>query len=1000
MSKVVSAITFLFITLSFNNTWALPGERELVVDSVQQDGKLFTMKEVKAAAKEQRQMAQAICEGNREGIVSEQLQELMKVGLYNDCDKYSDEDKFCGCVNEISYKSKVSDKDLLEWKKKLLQTSKKNIALNSFKALKDYKELSFKEMGNLPSLTKYKKLEESFARKSCDSSKKLKKSISPTCTEDHLVELKESLSLAFKDCEDCEGIGIDSMPKINTTRGARTNGEDFLYYPTYLATEEHSKKIDSDEFFINRINKRLPKSQSKYTTIGDFQYRELIQDLATRIKDRWHSGKKSEINISQHLLKMDSKEKRKYAAFIMSMNEHFLFKDLPNLPKIGGRTLKTGNMLKMDVDEYLEYFDKIIPQGVFDKKELDVASIVKYLEGYLEDQFVNSFNKKCEELIEVLKQSCSAISDNDKLSFDLNKDSVEEVRSQYYPNEKFKVDQMYCASTQKSNIPNINIKSENIFDRNLLSFDEEGLMEFNFSSGVKLAVSDTLATGKNNWEVSMGMTDDSVIENSYKNLNSAIVEKETFDQEKLFPLSNSPLFMESEGGNEDSEDNFESTDDSSIGIIERARRSANGLVDVDELEKPKIDEISLPEVPKLKSSELSTFNIEEEAEKLAAMDDTVNTENTDSTQTSDSSPQASDVDSSNSLSEKNERMVQNPTGENFGTLPSNPDMNFSLPNNSFSSLNPNLNAKDFNNSNIEPTYQELMENRIKELEAKLSDNESLNNNEVSKVTGAGSTIESAFGKDEEENEDNIELNKLKLELEKMKLEMAKTELENKKKEATASSAAQSNNKQAVAEAPVDTKLSPLSRVSSNNSGSSKTKRSNSDTSSNSSSSTSSSVQASSESIQPISSAASAPAVEVSTGRSIASPVKTNSTGALLSATEVGDGQLQGPSSNNVVSYQNFSDISSAAQNELEKLYQEFGSQVITKGGEEILLEKDEATGEIKVIDKSKEKIAKIEKKINKRSPASSKEKAEKKKSRKRFSLQEFNQIIDNGVKEE
>ena len=100
-----------------------------------------------------------------------------------------------------------------------------------------------------------------------------------------------------------------------------------------------------------------------------------------------------------------------------------------------------------------------------------------------------------------------------------------------------------------------------------------------------------------------------------------------------------------------------------------------------------------------------------------------------------------------------------------------------------------------------------------------------------------------------------------------------------------------------------------------------------------------------------------------------------------------------------MSYESFKDVSSANQSELTKLYTEYGSAVVTQGGAELILEKDEATGVITVIEKvklaSKKKDTKA---ISKRTPASVKKAPKANSQRKRFSLDEFNDIIDNGVK--
>lgn len=1044
--NTLSAIkTFFFIILTTSSSWGLPGEGLEVEQPVYQDGKTFTMEQVRDAAKEHRQIAEAVCSGKREGIVNEQLQKLMNVGLYNYCDQYSDEAKFCGCVKEASYDKKLSDQDLENWHQNLIEMSKRNISLNSFKVLKDYKEDVIKEISNLPFTINYGKYPEGAGVKSCNNSHALMDALAPTCGEKELVSMKEHLALALKDCESCTNMDLSLIPKSGEGRDERTSGEEFLFFPGFLVQEEHSRKVVNGDFSLEQISKSKA-SNTRYKSKGDLQYKVILEDIASKIHDTYRGRPIRRFGFGR----VSDIEKTKNAAFVLHMNNHFILKDLPDLPRESSR-YATGKVLAGIVADYIDAIKLKIPSGIFNKSELSKEDIAKELEKYFIRERVKFLAKKCEKVVEVMKMSCSAMSNkNHQLSFNLDKDSAEKVRNREYSNDKFKFDQLYCATKSKSKKSKLNYitakffknpneelrklsqNSKNLFDTNLLSLEQGHLNDIDFSPGVSNDLSVSLLRGRKSLDTEValmgtevlegivkGMTNDNLTD--YYNDTSSFIKSNQKVDSLVPPLIASPSPFQSASDEDEDEDDIalpltnseaseiliESTVSSSKKAKSTSVRPDDGFRDIGNVSSPKINELLKIEAPKLPMpTEVEIPTLEK-----PLVEESISIEVSEKTEIAELNKEHMEgldkIPNDNLMKEniaKNEEVLSNPTGENFGTLPENVNMNFNRNKSNFQSQASAFNSMNKVGATKELTNEEILEQRIKELEGQLSSNNIVNETKSSEVANKLNPTKNSFSKSEEDPDENLELNELKVELEKMKLQMAKSELEAKKKEqAEKSVAANKAQTQLPSSAPpANSELSPLARATANSSiQASNSKRSTSVASpSSSSSSSSSTVQSRSEASLPANSQVASPiTTEVASAKAL--PSSTNrkaSTGALLSATEIGESSFIGSASNNVVSYDNFSDISTAGQSELEKLYNEYGAEVITKGGIEVTLEKDEATGEIKAVEKPKRSVAEsAKKKTIKRAPASTTKQA---KDRKRFSLQEFNKIIDNGVKKE
>ncbi|WP_372655017.1 hypothetical protein [Halobacteriovorax sp.] len=1003
MKLLSVSITFLFISLWCNPAFALPGEGEETKDPIIQNGKLFTPDQVASAARAQRKMAEVVCAGKSEDVVSYQLKNLMKVGLYNYCDQYKDDERFCRCVSEVTYENKLSDEDIKTFKEGLIADSKKNIALNSFKVLKEYKQENLRNIANKPlDLNTMKKLD-SYSFNTCDGTHKLKTALSPYCSESDLLELKKSFSLALEECEDCEGMDIDNMPKDFSIRGQRTSGEDFLEFPQYWLSNQFIKQAKEDEFKVEEINKKYTSNSSKFKSIGDFQYKDIIENLASRIKKSWDDND----NNSETFSYQSTKEKRKDLALIVLINEHYLFKKLKGLPKQS--FLYDSKKLKKDHDAYVDFFASKIPQSIFDRKSMSKTTIATLLESFLEEKHRESLDDKCRNLVKVFKTSCEEIS-KDNISFNFDEEVASSLRDKKYKiNDKFKFDQLYCVEKNKvstnlgiSYLNNINFgkvgdilnrgkSSKNLFKKNLLSLTDGYLNIANFSSGASIDITGTLQSGGENFLIDVLLDDD---EEEVGNLDFNVV-KSGESNYSYDPFANENL-------------KIVSTPSGEFKVVETKKgsfnQSARNQIILDDMLTRAIDsdkELAInsirEDIAKIneRDSKASKISPDDEVKKSEVVDDnSINIKGNNKVLSDNEKFIAKEVDVSESYKSKS------PTGENFGELPQDFN-NISFSGRNFNTRNSQI--SDLNSSRFqrEISDEEIMQARIKELEEKLTVNKPSGAAISEEATSAINPTKNSFANSDEPEEDNLELNKLKVELEKMKLQMAKSELEAKKKEPVAKKVTSTSS---VNNLSVSNNLSPLERASTKGVVNTNTKRKSEKPANRSSASSVSQSRAESTSSSPTSSqsevSSSSVASDPTASRSSSVASRSNRNGALLTATQVGDSQFSTPEASTEVSYQNFSEISSAGQNELEKLYSEFGTQLVTQAGTEVLLEKDEETGEIKVIEKESSSDEVVKKALSKRAPASTEKSAEEKKSRKRFSLQEFNQIIDEGVKEE
>ncbi|WP_417336621.1 hypothetical protein [Halobacteriovorax marinus] len=1064
MKSVRTLITFLFI-IAAQSSWALPGEGSADPRLADENGDQYSVDHVKDSAQARRLMAQRICEGERKGVVDERLKMLMEVGLYNYCDQYEDEERFCGCVGETTYEEKLSDNELKEFEERLKAESKKNIALNSFKVLKEYREEKNREMANRPGMPSHSRFENTLSRQSCDDTKDLHRTLEPFCKESDLVELKKSLSLAIEDCDNCAGMDLDTMPQAPEARRRRTAGEDFLYFPTHWLNKEFSKQANADIFKVQEINNRNPDNFTKYKSIGDFQYKELVADIALRIKNKW-SG--TNFNMDS-VLNQAMITKRQNAAFVMMMENYYLLQDIEGFPR-KQYYYANSTEIKRKVDDYLNFFMKQFPVGVFDKSTVDVGTIATSIEIFLEKAQNDKLNKKCQEIIDVMKTSCAAMSNEEQaLSFDFNADIAKKIRENHYSDNKFKFDQLYCVAQDKSEprvfesglkrwgIGRVDVHEKlvspgkKLFTETKLDINDGSLNTPVFDSGVSFDISDTLITGNHNEYLRFIMPsteltdeDESILDlaNNYKggkengdfSLGKDALRRYGVPQiygNNYFGFNGSD-YSSSHGygygsstynGINISIDQFyknigTSPSQGSTSILDRNLGPTQEEAPEDVPPRAIIvDENTLEDVPgqvaagsgNVPTQDDGTLSERSEASVSASDSFDANGESFSSQDGSSESRSPASVTNTSNIE-------SNPTNTAMrGQTQGSSSMNFSMGNSFFS--NRSQFAKN-EEEQRELSREEIMENRIRELEQRVQESNSAapikaasSLSSETRISGSSFSKESKKG----EKDDSLELTKMKVELEKLKLELAKSELELKKKneniKAQNERAAASNTSAATTaavEGPTNKNIFASRGKKSTDTHPTSARSSNSNSTTNTASSSrkesasASAPVSTSQSSSATYSGASAPSDGGSFSGSVSSTgaSSASSSGALLSATQIEDSQIRSNTGPSIVSYQNFSEISAANQSELSKLYTEFGAQVITQGGTEVILEKDETTGEIKVIEKDKTSAAVIEKVLSKKRAPASEPAPSEQNERKRFSLQEFNQIIDNGVKKE
>ncbi|PIK16118.1 hypothetical protein [Halobacteriovorax sp. JY17] len=1018
MDKVKTAIIFTFFLFTTWSVQALPGEGAQKVEGVEQGGAEISIEKVKEAAKAQREMAEAICEGNREGIVDEQLSELMKVGLYNYCDQYTDEDRFCGCVGESTYEQKVTDEDLKKFDENLIKESKKNIALNSFKALKEYREEKNREIANMPSSNNGMKYLDSYSRQTCDDSKTLMEEIKPFCKESDLLALKESFSDSLKDCKNCVGMDIDSMPQAPELRKKRTSGEDFIYFPTHWVNESFLKQTDADAFKLNEINKRYPNNDSKYKSLGNFQHKELVENIARRLQAKWRgtdANLYAAVGLADYQRRMDT-------AFLVSMKNFYLFKGIDNFPN--KPYFYTNDVsLKKSVGEYIDYFSEQYPNKIFQRSKVELPQIIASLENFMEDKQNEKLNNKCEKLVKTMKDSCAAISDpKPRLSFSLNEETAKKVRENRYKNDKFKFDQLYCVAKNKSESRVFDSifkrygsffsnSSKKLVDESkplnayaILNFEDEKLNNVDFSTGVSMEMSETLATGKRNQIVDLYVAGSD--ESDKENLSLS------FDWRNYTGKGTGALLNPTNsygGGNVinwgggsfviDVSKFYNSSpvDNAVRDIIDRALSNPNPEGASENI--PKAIVVEEPQLANIPVEDAISDATESVKEVASTVDTPV-----------ESGEEISDFESTNLERSEVPSVVESKSSfDSSVPLDTKPVMNFNSNSNTSDFMLGNTKFNNRQQEERELSKEELMEKRIQDLEERLQNSAT---QQITKIDNSKSRevnpTENSFSKENTTTKDQLELNKLKVDLEKMKLELAKSELElkkaekKKKKERVPASTRESVSKLDSNSLERENSKSVFSSTRSKRAAeASSTPQRSASRSSQSSTESQSSTPNSAPSQYSSSTSSAGGSLDSEASRGSSSIAPRSSSGALLSATQIEDSQLQNSSNVSVVSYQNINEVRSADQSELAKLYSEYGTEVITQGGTEIILEKDERTGEIKVIEKDKTSAAVIEKVLSKRAPASvKKEPVEEKKARKRFSLQDFNEIIDNGVKKE
>ncbi|OUR99935.1 hypothetical protein A9Q84_02585 [Halobacteriovorax marinus] len=1046
VTKLIVVLLFMnSATLAlFEDTRGSKNSKRAQLNKYRIDSKTYSEDEVKKNAEINFQLAQAVCQGKRDPVVSNTLNELMEVGLYNYCDQYEDQEKFCSCVSEVTYEQKVSDVEIKEFEKNLIKESRKNIMLESVQALALYKYETLH--AGLSNANKGKKDYPNSAP-SCKHNDEFMNSIKSDCSEEDLEEMSDILSDYTASCKDCsKEFSLDVV--TNDIGRGMNKSKRFLSFAGQIMANRVSDLHDSLDFFKSKelLKIKGKKDSYSYNTTNELYERELKERIAEKIFAKWQGH----LEPTYRYFNGDV-EKRKDVAFIDIIENSKIFKGVKDGPK--SKMVLSELSLSSAVREQVDFFEgKLEISKVFVKKKISKAQILKSLDKVFNDYTNEKLSTTCENAIKVFKKSCREMKDNSKISFDFN-DNAAKFRDKFYSKkDKFKFDQLYCVAndlgTQKMAKtsrrkksksmararnhfrPRMNIDiagTGNIYHGDSLSYT---LTKADFSTGNTNLMHASLANGENNFEIKPLMelatsslslkhsdtenTDDNnetdTNYNSYfkaggngyegtdYGINADYTTSFTADWSKLslggYPSSSFPKTesyswesskikmnpdsnvvdrFKNDLANNPSE--FEGTLVNNEELNENLNKSVKADIQNSTAEAMKNIEVDL-------NNSLNEGNIAESAN--------LDSEATDSV----ASSSAENTSANNELLNSDKEFKQNDSAQlnqqDFMADGMNSQSNYAG-NSNFNSNSNSQNSRfkaqgDFKNK---ATDQYANDSQV---DGKSNSNSASNFRSLSSVDTDSNTTTSKL----ETSRSALEVEKLKLELEKMKLDLAKSQSELKK----VSIESEEEVPVEVVKAKAPIKRTPIAsaRKSSSKGFSSKSqndspRKSGTSVSRGSSSSAPSTVSSTSNNSSFSNPTSSSSASSSSSRRSKDSQAQSSSassaggSSALLTATKAGDAQIFSSASRlEGNSFNSYAELQSADQDHLEKMYEKFGSEVVVadnEGQKLFELEKDSDTGEIKII-----------KKIAKRAPAALEKPLEAQKSRKRFTLEEFNQILD------
>lgn len=1037
-------LTRIFLISTFINVSVLGlPEDSMLLQNSQNDTR--TEEEIRKADKENAQLAyaaKAVCVDKGHPIMTKTLEGLMKVGLYNYCDQYQDKARFCSCISEISYEENIETSEIEEFKEKLLEENRKSLMLESVKALTSYKEESQRAI--LTNLNKNKRSYPYSAPK-CVNVKKLKQSIGSDCSTEDLQRMSDifdeySKSDSCANCKKTFSLGI--VPR-NRHHGD-TKIDRFLSFPGVAVAKKMNVDFSNDLFKTSELSQIEGKrDRHSNNTINEIYEREVKQKLAQKIYEKWQGYTRT----SYYFIDGES-EKVKDFSLLKILERSNIMKGAKSAPKALGTHIMGPAGILSEVNHFVDEFEKQLEiDSAFDRKKVTKAEIMASL-----DEVFNKFgNEKleaaCETAIQTFKKSCKAMKDDSKMSFDFNQ-NVKAFREKAYPKkeDKFKFDQLYCVANKmatrsmvtgstwidkmKTGVPDLGIDLAGNGHPYINDKEDIGIEKIDFTTGVPDYYYDSMYTGKATGMIAVELPKD-IFKNYMAEQNKESSKSDDIPSSEVdygsytIDYTGYPFSTSNKGDDKDySEVNWNQklslggnySTGGSNDYLSRTFKFGSLQNYQEDLTPSAVDRFKMDvktegsDVSALGNDDKSSVSkndskaADEKVSTTTVVPESINTdegligpvqpevEAVNSNVASDSAEIA--VASSNEGSESQEfSEAGNSNQDSVNGVANQGQFPTEGIDNALTNFNNNSNPQM---QNFNSQFNRGREGQSNTIKAKGSDEQTTRELKERIGNRALATSESAEKVDSlSDSASDLEMEKLKLELEKMKLDLAKSksELEKVSVESEEVKPAVEVAQQATQQvAPANTrrvpkkvsavkKSSDTTRVSNNSSRGAASKGASVSSASNNSAF---SQPATASSGSTTSSSTSSRASKESSG-------STSGSGALLVATQAGDSQIFSSASKlEGNSFNSYAELESADQDQLGIMYEKFGTEVVVEnvdGQETFELEKDLSTGEIKIVQKEA-----------KRAPASVKEESTVPvvpTSRKRFSLEQFNRIIDS-----
>lgn len=371
------------------------------------------------------------CGAKLNGPVSKNLKNLMKVGLHNYCDQYSDPADFCICIGEITYEKKLSKKDLNEFKNSLEKENIQNIAFTSIKSLVDFN--SEKILADISSNREVGRV-----ALSCTSPKKFNESISDECSENELNIIREGYTDYNKNCDETKclpGHKLENLPNDARNKVLSSNQKMFAL-SGHIASEESSRLVKNNYFNTQQIMKA--DSNFVFGTIHSVQQHHLATAIAERLKEKWN---RSSVRINS----IDSYNKYHDTGLIESLKDLMIFDNVPGYDNPEAAFYSSKTSARKAIDSYLSFFEsKIKGYAIQDLNLLSKNQIRNLVTKAFNKQTDLNIASSCEKAKNTFRKSCKMIKEK-QIAFDFT-DKSSDFRDKNYKEDKFKFDQLYCVS--------------------------------------------------------------------------------------------------------------------------------------------------------------------------------------------------------------------------------------------------------------------------------------------------------------------------------------------------------------------------------------------------------------------------------------------------------------------------------------------------------------------------------------------------------------------------